>query len=87
MTAICFRDDQLILFTLSLTEFIVVFLSLKVFTLALQWTDKALDFVEIIYGINEMGCINGGEITLKRLAPDILFLFRCGVERLLPLLH
>lgn len=44
----------------------------------LQWTGNAIDLVEIIYGINEMGCINGGETTLKELAPIFYSFF--GVE-------
>lgn len=47
-------------------------------TPVLQWTGNAIDLVEIIYGINEMGCINGGEITLKELAPTLYKIF--GVE-------
>lgn len=35
----------------------------------LQWTGNAIDLVEIIYGIHEMGCINNGEIPLKQLLP------------------
>lgn len=47
-------------------------------TPVLQWTGNAIDLVEIIYGINEMGCINGGETTLKELAPMFYSFF--GVE-------
>lgn len=47
-------------------------------TPVLQWTGNAIDLVEIIYGINEMGCINGGETTLKELAPIFYSFF--GVE-------
>lgn len=47
-------------------------------TPVLQWTGNAIDLVEIIYGINEMGCINGGETTLKELAPILYSFF--GVE-------
>lgn len=47
-------------------------------TPVLQWTGNAIDLVEIIYGINEMGCINGGETTLKELAPMLYSFF--GVE-------
>ena len=35
----------------------------------LQWTGNAIDLVELIYGINEMGCINNGNMPLKQLAP------------------
>lgn len=45
---------------------------------ALQWTGNAIDLVEMIYGINEMGCINGGEMPLKELAPILYSFF--GVE-------
>lgn len=44
----------------------------------LKWTGNAIDLVEMIYGINEMGCINHGEITLKELAPVLYSFF--GVE-------
>lgn len=47
-------------------------------TPVLQWTGNAIDLVEIIYGINEMGCINGGETTLKELALMLYSFF--GVE-------
>lgn len=45
---------------------------------ALRWTGNAIDLVEMIYGIHEMGCINGGEIPLKQLAPALYSFF--GVE-------
>lgn len=45
---------------------------------AVQWTGNAIDLVEMIYGINEMGCINGGEMPLKELAPILYSFF--GVE-------
>ena len=32
----------------------------------LQWTGNAIDLVELIYGINEMGCINNGNMPLER---------------------
>ena len=44
----------------------------------LQWTDNAIDLVELIYGINEMGCINNGEMPLKQLAPLLYQIF--GIE-------
>ena len=34
----------------------------------MRWTGKASDLVELIYGISEMGCINGGEASLKEIA-------------------
>lgn len=51
----------------------------------LQWTGNAIDLVELIYGIYEMGCINNGEIqtACPAAVPD----FRCRSQRLLPLLH
>lgn len=44
----------------------------------LQWTGNAIDLVEMIYGINEMRCINGGKIPLKQLAPILYSFF--GVD-------
>lgn len=44
----------------------------------LQWTGNAIDLVEMIYGINELGCINNGETPLKELAPILYSFF--GVE-------
>ena len=43
-----------------------------------QWTGDATDLVELIYGINEMGCINNGNMPLKQLAPLLYKIF--GVE-------
>ena len=43
-------------------------------TPALQWTGNAIDLVEMIYGISEMGCINNGNIKLNELAP-VLYAF------------
>lgn len=44
----------------------------------LRWTGNAIDLVELIYGINEMGCINNGKMPLKQLAPFLYKIF--GVE-------
>ena len=44
----------------------------------LQWTGNAIDLVELIYGINELGCINNGNMPLKQLAPLLYKIF--GVE-------
>lgn len=44
----------------------------------LQWTGNAIDLVELIYGINEMGCINNGNMPLKQLAPLLYRIF--GIE-------
>ena len=46
--------------------------------LPLQWTGNAIDLVELIYGIYEMGCINNGEMPLKQLAPLLYRTF--GIE-------
>ena len=43
-------------------------------TPALQWTGNAIDLVEMIYGISEMGCINNGNIQLNKLA-SVLYTF------------
>lgn len=43
-------------------------------TPALKWTGNAIDLVEMIYGISEMGCINNGNIQLNELAP-VLYTF------------
>lgn len=45
---------------------------------ALKWTGNAIDLVEMIYGISEMGCVNDGKISLKDLAPILYSFF--GVE-------
>lgn len=37
-------------------------------TSTLRWTGNAIDLVEMIYGIHEMGCVNDGSIPLKQLA-------------------
>ena len=39
----------------------------------LQWTGNAIDLVELIYGINEMGCINNGNMPLKQLRSSTRF--------------
>ncbi|MEO3238930.1 RteC domain-containing protein, partial [Parabacteroides distasonis] len=35
-------------------------------TASLLWTGNAIDLVELIYGIDEMGCINNGNMPLKQ---------------------
>lgn len=45
---------------------------------ALKWTGNAIDLVEMIYGISEMGCVNNGKMPLKQLAPLLYKIF--GVE-------
>lgn len=52
--------------------------SLENFASPLQWTGNAIDLVELIYGIYEMGCINNGNMPLKQLAPLFYKIF--GVE-------
>ena len=47
-------------------------------TSLLQWTGNAIDLVELIYGIDEMGCINNGKMPLKQLAPLLYKMF--GIE-------
>ena len=47
-------------------------------TPALHWTGNAVDLVEIIYGLDEMGCINNGDIPLGELAT--FFYTLLGVE-------
>lgn len=37
-------------------------------TPAFRWTGKTSDLVEILYGIDELGCINNGEASLKDIA-------------------
>ena len=44
----------------------------------LQWTGNAIDLVELIYGIDVMGCINNGNMPLKQLAPLLYKIF--GVD-------
>jgi hypothetical protein len=44
-------------------------------TPTLQWTGNTLDLVELIYGLNEMGCIDNGETPLKELAPALYGFF------------
>ena len=47
-------------------------------TPALHWTGNAVDLVEIIYGIDEMKCINNGDMPLGELAA--FFYTLLGVE-------
>ena len=47
-------------------------------TPALHWTGNAVDLVEIIYGIDEMKCINNGDMPLGELAT--FFYTLLGVE-------
>ena len=44
----------------------------------LQWTGNAIDLVELIYGIDDMGCINNGKMPLQQLAPLLYKIF--GIE-------
>lgn len=45
---------------------------------AFRWTGNAVDLVEIIYGIDEMGCINHGDTPIGELASFFYTLF--GVD-------
>lgn len=47
-------------------------------TSAFRWTGNAVDLVEIIYGIDEMGCINHGDTPIGELASFFYALF--GVD-------
>ena len=47
-------------------------------TSAFRWTGNAVDLVEIIYGIDEMGCINNGDTPIGELAAFFYALF--GVD-------
>lgn len=47
-------------------------------TSAFRWTGNAVDLVEIIYGIDEMGCINHGDTPIGELASFFYTLF--GVD-------
>lgn len=42
---------------------------------SVRWTGNAIDLVEIIYGINEMGCINNGNMPLHELASALYSFF------------
>ena len=42
---------------------------------SLQWTGNTLDLVELIYGLDEMGCINNGETSLKELSAALYEFF------------
>lgn len=35
---------------------------------SLQWTGTAIELVELVYGLHEMGCINNGEASINELA-------------------
>ncbi|WP_277638443.1 RteC domain-containing protein [Bacteroides graminisolvens] len=47
-------------------------------SLSLRWTGNTVDLVEIIYALNEMHCINEGEIPIGELAAFFYALF--GVD-------
>ena len=46
----------------------------------LRWTGKASDFVEILYGMAEMGCVNDGEIPVGELASFFYSLFNVDAK-------
>ncbi|MCS2893543.1 RteC domain-containing protein [Parabacteroides faecis] len=45
-----------------------------------QWTGNAIELVEIVYGLNEMGCLNDGETPIHELAVFIGTLFGMDVR-------
>lgn len=45
---------------------------------AMQWTGSTAELVELIYGLDEMKLINGGETGIKGAAGEILPHVRCG---------
>ena len=40
-----------------------------------SWTGKTTDLVELIYGLDEMSCINGGRTSIKELSAFFYGLF------------
>lgn len=42
---------------------------------SLQWTGNAVDLVEVLYGLDTMGCINNGETPIGELASFFYSLF------------
>lgn len=42
----------------------------------LRWSGNAVDLVEMIYGIHEMGCINEGGMSLKDLSSALYTIFK-----------
>lgn len=44
-----------------------------------KWTGSAIELVEMVYGLNEMGCLNSGETPIHELAAFMGTLF--GVDR------
>lgn len=45
-----------------------------------QWTGNAIELVEMVYGLNEMGCLNDGEIPIHELAAFMGTLFGVDVR-------
>lgn len=45
-----------------------------------QWTGNAIELVEIVYGLNEMGCLNSGETPIHELAAFMGTLFGVDVR-------
>lgn len=50
----------------------------KVITGRINWTGSIVDIVELIYGIDEMKCINNGDLTISDLT--IEFSKICNIE-------
>lgn len=45
-----------------------------------QWTGNAIELVEIVYGLNEIGCLNNGETPIHELAAFMGALFGVDVR-------
>ena len=45
-----------------------------------KWTGNAIELVEIVYGLNEMGCLNSGETPIHELAAFMGSLFGIDVR-------
>lgn len=45
-----------------------------------QWTGNAIELVEMVYGLNEMGCLNSGETPIHELAAFMGTLFGVDVR-------
>ncbi len=47
----------------------------------LQWTGNAIDLVELIYGIDEMGCINNGNMPAANSSPHFSTRYSVLIQR------
>lgn len=45
-----------------------------------QWTGNAIELVEMVYGMNEMGCLNDGETPIHELAAFMGMLFGIDIR-------